>query len=80
MYVMTREQFNCSIFIPTPVLGRNEKLISCHIKHLSEKWNMGNVHGGEKKVFVNPFFIYIFEPLYYQMCLLNVIVLFLYCV
>lgn len=77
---MTTEQINSSIFIPTPVLGRNEKLISCHIKQPNEKCNKGNVHGGEKKVFDYPFFIYIFEPLYYQMCLLNVIVLFLYCV
>ena len=30
------EQINSSIFIPTPVLGRNEKLINCHIKLKAE--------------------------------------------
>lgn len=35
--------FNGSIFIPTPVLGRNEKL-------KSSKRDKRNVNGGEKRV------------------------------
>jgi len=48
-----------------------KKLINCHIKQVNDKRHKGNVHGGKKKVFDYPFmytvYVYIFEPLYYQM-------------
>lgn len=59
-------------FHTNTVLGRNEKLKWS--QELNDKCYKGNVKGGIRTFFSSSF--YIFEPLYYQTCLLNVLVLF----
>lgn len=49
----------CFQTAPTPVLGRNEKLMNCHIKELNDKCHKGNIHSGKQKVSDYPF-LYIY--------------------
>lgn len=64
MYIATTEQFNCSIFMPAPVLGGMK---SYELSHETDHDTYHHVSIVAKQ-FLSSLFLYIFEPLYYQMC------------
>lgn len=57
-FILT-QKLNCSIFIPTPVLGRNEKLLNCEKKN---RWKIKRECGkvAKRKFLIIHFFIYIY--------------------